>query len=160
MQHRCQRSRDHSLAHEQEGKKQIGNSNSVCPEGGGADSRSLFPVWFMAYPGYSCVHGAKLPSIFQPSPLVCVGGFIFWVLIYALVLYCIKRSPRGAWVAQSVERPTLAQVIISQSVSSSPAWAFVLTAQSLEPASDSVSFSLSLCSSPHSHSVSLSFKNK
>ena len=38
----------------------------------------------------------------------------------------------GAWVAQSVERPTSAQVKISRSVSSSPASGSVLTAQSLE----------------------------
>ena len=50
---------------------------------------------------------------------------------------------RGAWVAQSVERPTLAQVMISWCVSSSPASGSVLTAQSLEPVSDSVSPSLS-----------------
>ena len=43
----------------------------------------------------------------------------------------------------SVERPTSAQVTISQFVSSSPASGSVLTAQSLEPASDSVSPSLS-----------------
>ena len=49
----------------------------------------------------------------------------------------------GAWVAQSVERLTLAQVMISQLVSSSPALGSVLTAQSLEPASNSVSPSLS-----------------
>ena len=49
----------------------------------------------------------------------------------------------GTWVAQSVERPTSAQVVISQSVSSSPASGSVLTAQSLEPVSDSVSPSLS-----------------
>ena len=49
----------------------------------------------------------------------------------------------GAWVAQSVERPTSAQVMISQSVSLSPASGSELTAQSLEPASDSVSPSLS-----------------
>ena len=49
----------------------------------------------------------------------------------------------GAWVAQSVERPTSAQVVISRSVSSSPASGSVLTAQSLEPASDSVSSSVS-----------------
>ena len=49
----------------------------------------------------------------------------------------------GAWVAQSVERPTSAQVMISQLVSSSPTSGPVLTAQSLEPASDSVSPSLS-----------------
>uniref|UniRef100_A0A8C8X1B3 Grh/CP2 DB domain-containing protein n=1 Tax=Panthera leo TaxID=9689 RepID=A0A8C8X1B3_PANLE len=41
-------------------------------------------------------------------------------------------------VAQSVERPTSAQVMISHSVSSNPASGSVLTAQSLEPVSDSV----------------------
>ena len=46
-------------------------------------------------------------------------------------------------MAQLVERPTSAQVMISHSVSSSPESGFVLTALSLEPASDSVSPSLS-----------------
>ena len=50
---------------------------------------------------------------------------------------------QGAWVAQSVERLTLAQVMISRFVSLSPTSGSVLTAQSLEPASDSVSPSLS-----------------
>ena len=45
----------------------------------------------------------------------------------------------GAWVAQSVERPTSAQIMISRFLSSSPASGSVLTAQSLEPAWDSVS---------------------
>ena len=45
---------------------------------------------------------------------------------------------RGAWVAQSVECPTSPQVMISQFTSLSFTSA-VLTAQSLEPASDSVS---------------------
>ena len=49
----------------------------------------------------------------------------------------------GTWVAQSMECPTSAQVMISRPVSSSPASGSVLTAQSLEPASDSVSPSLS-----------------
>ena len=49
----------------------------------------------------------------------------------------------GAWVAQSVEHPALAQVMIFQSVSLSPASGSVLRAWSLEPASDSVSPSLS-----------------
>ena len=49
----------------------------------------------------------------------------------------------GAWVTQLVERLTLAQVMISQFVDSSPASGSVLMAQSLEPASDSVSPSLS-----------------
>ena len=49
----------------------------------------------------------------------------------------------GAWVAQSVERPTSAQVMISQVVGSSPASGSVLTAQSLEPALDPACVSLS-----------------
>ena len=54
-----------------------------------------------------------------------------------------KRKLGGAWVAQSVERPIWAQAMISQFVGSSPASGSVLTAQSLEPASESVSPSLS-----------------
>ena len=46
-------------------------------------------------------------------------------------------------MAQSVERPTSAQVMISRSVGLSPASGSVLTAQSLEPVSDSVSPTLS-----------------
>ena len=46
-------------------------------------------------------------------------------------------------MAQSVQRPTSAQVMMSQFVSLSPRSGSVLTAQSLEPASDSVSASLS-----------------
>ena len=49
---------------------------------------------------------------------------------------------RGAWVAQSVKRPTLVQVMILQFVGSSPTLGSVLTAGNLEPASDSVSPSL------------------
>ena len=49
----------------------------------------------------------------------------------------------GAWVVQLVKRGTLVRVTISQFVSSSPASGSVPTAQSLEPASDSVSPSLS-----------------
>ena len=48
------------------------------------------------------------------------------------------------WVAQWVEHLTSAQVTISQFMSLSPTSGFVVTAQSLEPASDSVSPSLSL----------------
>ena len=69
----------------------------------------------------------------------------------------------GTWVAQSVERPTLARVMISQFVGSSPESGSVLTAQSLEPALDSgvssgVCWSL-LLSLPLSHLYSLSLKN-
>uniref|UniRef100_A0A8C8YAZ7 Kinesin family member 13A n=1 Tax=Panthera leo TaxID=9689 RepID=A0A8C8YAZ7_PANLE len=55
----------------------------------------------------------------------------------------LRLAPGGAWVAWSVKRPTSAQVMISRSVSSSSASGSVLTAQSLEPVSDSVSPSLS-----------------
>ena len=47
-------------------------------------------------------------------------------------------------MAQSVKHPTLAQVTISWSVSSIPALGSMLTSQSLEPASDSASPSLSV----------------
>ena len=52
-------------------------------------------------------------------------------------------NSRDTWVAQLVRHPTSAQVMISHSVSSGPASGSVLTAQSLEPASDSVSPSFS-----------------
>ena len=55
---------------------------------------------------------------------------------------------RDAWLAQSVKGLTSSQVVISQSVSSSPVSGSVLTAQSLELASDSGCPSLSLCPSP------------
>ena len=44
-------------------------------------------------------------------------------------------------MAQLVKQPTSAQVMISRFVSSSPELGAVLAAQSLEPASDSVSLS-------------------
>ena len=55
----------------------------------------------------------------------------------------MKDNGRGTWVAQWVKRLTLAQVMISQFMSSSPVSGSVMTAQSLEPVSDSVSPSLS-----------------
>ena len=72
---------------------------------------------------------------------------------------CLILEHRGAWVAQSVKGLTSAQVMLSRFVSSSPMSGSVLTAQSLEPASDSVSPPLSappllmLC-------LSVSHKNK
>ena len=59
------------------------------------------------------------------------------------VLLRIKMIARGTWVAQSVEHLTLAQVMISGFVGSSPTSGSVLTAQSQEPDSDSVSPPLS-----------------
>ena len=67
----------------------------------------------------------------------------------------------GAWVAQLVGYPTLTQLMISWFVGSIPRSGFVLTAQSLEPASDSVSPSLS--APPHltfCHLLSKNFKRK
>ena len=46
--------------------------------------------------------------------------------------------PRGAWMAQLVERLTSARVVILWFVSLSPASGSVLTAQSLEAASDTM----------------------
>ena len=74
-------------------------------------------------------------------------------------IFSIKNYSWGAWVAQLVKCPTSAQVMISWFVSLSPASGSVLTARSLEPASDSVSPSLSL-PLPRSCSVSLCPKNK
>ena len=51
----------------------------------------------------------------------------------------MKIQGGGAWVAQLVKWPTLAQVTILQFTGSSPSSGSVLTAQSLEPALDSVS---------------------
>ena len=81
-----------------------------------------------------------------------------WVSFYPTELCLLQReieqlshvflnvSFRGAWVAQSVGRLTSAQVMISQLVSLSPTSGSMLTARSLELASDSVS--PSLCPSP------------
>ena len=60
-------------------------------------------------------------------------------------------------MAQSVKHPPLAQIMILQFMSSSPTSGSVLTAQSLEPVSDSVS--PSLCPSP-TQTLSLSISQK
>ena len=54
------------------------------------------------------------------------------------------KMGRDTWVTQSVARLTLARAMILPFMGSSPASGSVLTAQSLEPASDSVSPSLSV----------------
>ena len=66
-----------------------------------------------------------------------------------------QKQLRGTWVTQSVKCPTLAQVMITQFMGSSPALGSVLTVQNLEPASDSVSPSLSV---PPPHILSLTLK--
>ena len=60
-------------------------------------------------------------SMLTPQSLEPASDSVFPSL-YAppwLALCLLKRNVRGAWVAQSVERPTSAQVAISRSVSSS-----------------------------------------
>ena len=69
----------------------------------------------------------------------------------------LEPPDRGAWVAQLVMRPISAQIMISQLVSSSLASGSVLTAQRLDPASNSVSPSLS---APPLLMLSLSKMNK
>ena len=68
-----------------------------------------------------------------------------------------KKTVLGALVTQSFMNLTLAQVMNSPFVSSSPISASVLTDQSPEPVSDSVS--MALCPSP-TCALSLSLKNK
>ena len=64
---------------------------------------------------------------------------VLWSYTLALYKHFI---PWGTWMAQSVKRPASAQVMISWFVGLSPMSGSVLTARSLEPASDSVSVSL------------------
>ena len=68
-----------------------------------------------------------------------------------------SKNNRGTWVAQLVKHLTSAEVMISLFVSLSLVSGSVLTAQSLEPALDSVSPSLPL---PCSHSFCLSPSKK
>ena len=92
------------------------------------------------------------PQIVPPSGLLATAPTppSSWKIRSVWVPFCLKLfadipllSARGAWVAQPVERPTSAQVVISQLVSSSPASSSVLTVRSLASASNSVSPSLS-----------------
>ena len=71
----------------------------------------------------------------------------------------VSSKPWSTWVAQSAKHLTSAQVMISWFVSSSLTSGSVLTAQSLEPALDSVSPSFS-APPPLTLCLSLSLKNK
>ena len=88
------------------------------------------------------------------------GAELLWVLICQMHVvegfFKHKCTFGGTWVVQSVEHPTLAQVMISQFVSSSPASGSVLTACS-EPGACFRFCVSSFCPSPThalSHSVS------
>ena len=78
---------------------------------------------------------------FIPSFAILNGASNFHIYQKASSYY--RNDFRGAWVAQLVERPTSPQVMISRFMGSGPVSGSVLTAQSLEPASDSLSPSLS-----------------
>ena len=113
-------------------------------------SDRFYVPFFLSFP---FVFDVILSRFFQEalhlsSPLIYIfNGFFITgssLLDHKHSYLCfLKSGGGGAWVAQSVEHPTLARVMISQSVSSSPTSGSVLMAQSLEPASDSVSPSLS-----------------
>ena len=104
--------------------------------------------------------GSVLTAWSQGPALDSVSPSLSAPSLLALCLSLLKINiNRGAWVAQSVKRPASAQVMISRFVSLSPISGSVLTARSLEPASDyvSLSLSLSLCPSP---ACALSLKNE
>ena len=85
------------------------------------------------------------PLVSDPFP-ACPPALLLpllWHLLGSRPRCILNMAYWGAWVAPSVERPTSAQVMISQLMGSSPESGSVLTAQGLEPASDSVSPSLS-----------------
>ena len=94
---------------------------------------------------------------------VLVGRLLVQPLWTAVWRHLSKKLNKPGHLGGSVRCLTSAPVMISRSMSSSPASGSVLTARSLEPASDSVSHSLSapsplaLCLSL---SLSLSLKNK
>ena len=67
-----------------------------------------------------------------------------WLLSWSTAALRTRADEaRGAWVAQSVKPLTQAQVLIPRFVSSKPQLGSVGTAQSLEPAPDSGSSSVS-----------------
>ena len=80
---------------------------------------------------------------------------------FMTILFLFSRKMKmGTCVAQSVKRLTLAQVVMSQFMSLSPALGSMLTAQSLEPAAYSMSPFLSSFPSPaHSLFLKINVKN-
>ena len=102
------------------------------------------------------------PSQSQPTFRGSVLWWQTWMRVYSFFFFFFKiGTTRGAWVAQSVEHPASTQVMISWFVSSSPTSGSVPTARILEPASDSVSPSVSApLPLTFCLSLSLSLKNK
>ena len=138
-------------------KKNLHRKRLVGHLGGSVDQASSFGSGHAQFMGSSPASGSVLtarspeaasgsvsPSPSAPPPLTLCLSFSL------KKKYTLKKKKKlhqlwDTWVTQSVKRPTPAQVMISWFVGLSPASGSVLTAQSLEPASDSVSSSLSTC---------------
>ena len=103
-----------------------------------AHRKQTLPILFLSLPDLK-LYSSRLGS--NPS---CNSTL---TLIFTTALYTVAQRNWdwywGAWGAQSIERLTSAQVMISQFMGSSPASGSLLTARSLEPASGSGSPSLS-----------------
>ena len=98
---------------------------------------------------YLWVRDVSKSMTFQTLVVQWIGDLVSLKLALLPNLECpsftwqLKSYSRGAWVAQSVKLPTSPQVMISWFVSFSPMLGSVLAVQSLDPALDSVSPSLS-----------------
>ena len=106
---------------------------------------SSWPHLLLCPPGFFFSAGQPGPSAPPPRQrqaslcssvfVTCVCGalvdlsFLRWALPGTLLCHLLKRRSRSAWVAQSVERMTSAQIMISWFVSLSPVSGSVLTAQ-------------------------------
>ena len=108
-------------------------------------TKQFFQIWF--FQNDFIIHLVLLKCA-QLTNYRCLNSKCVKLKVYQKIKF------GGTWVAQSVKCLTPAQVMISWFMSSSPASGSVLTAQNLEPASDSVSPFLSappplaLCLSP------------
>ena len=135
----------------------VGDTRKVFGGGraGAVSSREAWDHLWQYFPTVPCHPGMGEPAFWQG------WGWGKWGegkrTQNKSITLVVRETSGGAWAVPSVGPPSSARVMISQPMSSSPA--SVLTAQSLEPALDSASPSLSL-PLPGSHSVSLSFKNK
>ena len=119
----------------------LGSSLACCPS----------PAWgprlyssrpFLLLLGSFCLRGrvAFLRAVPVPSdPSRCPPPLITSSWSFSF----LNSNLGGARVAPSAKHPTSAQVVMSRSVGSSPASGSVLTAQGMDPASDSVSPCLS-----------------
>ena len=122
------------------------------------DAGGAFSVSPSSFPGWGSLPAFLLGSPHGPLDVWPHAKLVDFKLP-AMIEMSLKTIYRGAWVAQSLERPTSAQVMISRFVGSSPASDSVLTSWSLEPASDSVSLFLS-APPPLTLCLCLSLKNK